>query len=160
VSQDIYGRTDQNFAGSFSADGARLIFAAGSDQTLAGGVGLITQQLSVQYAQQVNRIYEVGSNNVFLVQGRSQGQMGLARVLGPRPVQAQFYRSYGNVCNAANNNIGLELAAGCQSPGEFEGVLLLARNVVIVSAGFAVAAMDQIVNENLQTMFIALDFRQ
>ena len=36
MSQDVFGRTDQDFGGSFSADGAKLLFAAGANSALAG----------------------------------------------------------------------------------------------------------------------------
>lgn len=156
---DIFSRLNQNFGGAIAADGAKLVFAGSDGGALVSGVGLITQSANVGYSQQVTFLYEVGTDNTFMVQGRARGQMGLNRVLGPRPVQAAFYRAYGNVCNAANNNIGLIMAAGCDQPGQFTGLSLFIRNMVLISIGFSVNAQDQIMNETLQSMFVALDLK-
>ena len=169
MAQDIYGRTGTDFGGSFAADAAAIVFSGGSggaggDLTGAGGVGLLTQQLQVSYQQQISRLYEIGSNFTFLVMGRSQGQFSVARILGPRPVQTAFYSKFGNVCNAATNIISLQMATGCQTSGSGGGVVgglgqlsYLLRNCVLISIALSVAAMDMIINEQLQGMFISLD---
>ncbi len=42
--------------------------------------GLLAQQIQVGYSQQVNRFYEIGTNNVYMVRGRAEGQMSMSRV--------------------------------------------------------------------------------
>jgi hypothetical protein len=165
MATDIYGRTGNDFGGSFAADAAKIVFTGGSAGDLVGtggGVGLLTQQLQVGYTQQVSRIYEVGSNFTFLIMGRSQGQFSVGRVLGPRPLQLAFYSKYGNVCNAATNLLSLQLATGCSdAPGAAGGLASIAyliRNAVLISVSLTVAAADMIVNEALQGMFVSLDF--
>jgi hypothetical protein len=160
---DIFSRVGQTFNGAFSADSARLTFAGGSDILGAGGdsggIGLLTQTLQFSYAQAVTRLYEVGSNKTYLVAGRAQGQIGLGRVLGPRPVQVAFYQKYGNVCNAATNNIEFLADTGCGadqenlSGGTFAFTI---KHAVITQISISVAAQDMIVNEQLQMLFISL----
>ncbi len=160
---NLFGRTGNDFGGSFAADAAKIIFAGGTSDALAGaggGVGLLTQQLQVGFQQQISRIYEVGSNFTFLVEGRSQGQFSVGRVLGVRPVQLAFYSKYGNVCNAATNILSLQLATGCDDrPGgaKLASIAFLIRAAVLISVNITVAAMDMIVNESLQGMFVSLD---
>ena len=158
---DIFGRSGNDFGGSFSADAAKIIFATGGSGSptagASGGVGLLCQNLQVSYQKQVTKIYEVGSTFAFYLEGRAQGMAGMSRVMGPRPVQTQFYRNYGDVCNAANNNINFSLAAGCKTDSALAKLNLLIKNVVLVSIAFTVAAADMVVNEQLQSMFMALD---
>jgi hypothetical protein len=166
---DIFNGQGSTFGGSFSADSAQVAFstggAAGAPAGLSGGVGLLTQTIQFNYAQQITRLYEIGSNATFLVAGRTQGSLSLGRVLGPRQVQTQFYANYGNVCNAANNNITVSLQAGCTTGTASSGVgtqgtlAFLIQNVVIVSMGLTVAAEQMIVNENLQAMFVSLNLQ-
>jgi hypothetical protein len=157
---DIFNRTGETFGGSFSADGAKVVFASGgSGGGLAGGVGLLSQQVQIGYSQQIMRYYEIGSNYTFLVAGRSDGQFSMARILGPRPVQTQFYRNYGDVCNAANNNLNFQLTAGCGAGNNTTAGSLsyLVKNVVLTSISLSVGAQDMVINEQVAAKFVAYD---
>lgn len=155
---DIYARSGQDFKGSFAADAARVVFAGSSGDGLVAGVGLLTQTLNVNYAQAIQRLYEIGTNFTYFIAGRTQGSVGLGRVLGPRPVQLAFYRKYGNVCNAATNNLNFEAATGCDAAGNTQ-VRFGIRNSVISNMSLAVNANDMMINEQLQMMFISLDLQ-
>ena len=162
---DIFERTGNTLGGTFAADAATIVFATGGVGGNAaggsGGVGLLTQNVQVGYQQQVTRLYEVGSNYTFLVAGRTMGTLSLGRVLGPRPVQTQFYQNYGNVCNAANNIINLAMTEACtagSTSGSGTGSLAFKlNNVVLTSISISIAAQDMLVNEQVQAMFVSLD---
>ncbi len=166
---DIYNRAGNQFGGSFASDAAKIVFGSGGSGGggdiigTSGGVGLLTQTAQMNYSQQVTRLYEIGSNFTFLVAGRTQGGVSMGRVLGPRPVQTQFYKNYGNVCNAANNNMTILMETGCPvgTGGGIGGGLgqlgFLIKNCVIVSLGISVAAQDMIINEQFQAMFVSLE---
>lgn len=161
---DLFDRAGNDLGGTFASDGAKIVFSGGGTG-LGGGVGLLCQQLQVQYQQQITRLYEIGSNYTFLVAGRTQGSLSVARILGPRTVQMAFYGTYGNVCNAATNNLGILLETGCPkgtsgNPGLVGGLGKLAlniKNVVLTSLGLTLTAQDMIINEALQAMFVSLD---
>lgn len=160
---DIFNRTGESYGGSFSADSAQVVFSTGgSGGSLvggSGGVGLLAQQVQIGYQQQIMRFYEIGSSFTFLVSGRSQGQMSMGQILGPRPVQTQFYKNYGDVCNAANNNLNFSLSAGCGgNTASTAGQLNFAvKNVVLTSISLSVAAQDMVINQQVAAMFVALD---
>ena len=166
---DVFAREGNDFQGSFASDGAKVIFASGGTNASGEflGVGMLTQQLSVQYSQAVTRLYEIGTNFTFLVAGRTQGQVTLARVLGPRAVQMSFYTKYGNVCNADTNNVNFETETGCEKgtpgaaapviPGGLaEGHKFGVHNAVITSLGITVNAQDMMINEQITMMFVQL----
>lgn len=153
---DIFSRAGQDFMGSFASDAARVAFAGGGTDGVVG-VGLLTQSLSCNYTQAITRLYEIGTNFTYLVAGRTQGQISLGRVLGPRPVQAAFYAKYGNVCNAATNNLNFEATAGCNGVGATGTFTFGIKNAVINSIGFSVAAQDMVINEQLAMMFVSLE---
>jgi len=157
---DIYSRTAADFAGSFSADAASIAFSSlGAGALVGGGVGLVTQNLSFNYSQQITTLYEIGSNKKFLIAGRTQGQAAIGRLLGPRPVQLEFYRKFGNVCNAASNTIDFRAQTGCQSGVSLSGgaYAFSLRGCAIQNISVSVAATDMIVNEQLSMMFCSLD---
>lgn len=165
---DVFSRANNNFGGSFASDAAKVVFSSGNTSAgdvvgPSGGVGLLTQNTSINYSQQIQRLYEVGSNYTFLVAGRTQGQLAMARVLGPRQVQTQFYKNFGNVCNAANNNLSIVLETGCSADGGIGGGLgslaFLIKNCVITGLGISVGAQDMIINEQFQAMFVSLELQ-
>ncbi len=82
---DIYSRTTDAYGGSFAADQGTLTFPA-----LIGGkgsdAGFLIQNMQANYTQNVTRLYEIGSPNVYYVGGRTQGSASIQRVVGPRKV--------------------------------------------------------------------------
>jgi hypothetical protein len=166
---DLFGRLTDAFGGAFAADAAKVTFAAdpgilgtaaGGKGGANGGVGMLTQQLSFNYQQQVTRIYEIGTNASFYVAGRTQGSLTIGRVIGPRPIALAFYQKYGSVCNAATNHLDIEMATGCKKPGDFnQAYSFTMKFCVIVSIGVSVASQDMMINEQLQVMFGSLGMK-
>jgi hypothetical protein len=166
---DVYSRGGHDFNGSFAADAAKVVFAAGAELN-AGGVGLLTQGLNVSYQQQISRIYEIGSQKTYYVGGRTQGSANMERVFGPRVLSSAFYKKFGDVCSARDNLINFQLEAGCEQGGSWTGNSGLMHgaafakagfslhNCVITSMGFSVRAQDMIINEQVQLMFAHMDY--
>lgn len=147
---DIYNRNTDTYGGSFAADGAKLTFPA-----LAGGgaeAGLMVMQLSCSYTQQLTRLFELTSPNVYYVAGRTSGQANTARVLGPRKLAANFYKTYGDVCNAKTNTLQVSLVTGCGS-GEVGRATFICKFVVIVQVGITMTSADMMVNESMGMIF-------
>lgn len=155
---DAFGRLPPDFGGAFGADAAIVTFALGpGGPSVAGGVGLLTQSLSFQYQQKIQRVYEVGSRSVFYVVGRTEGSAEVDRVLGPRPVLLAFYAAYGNACRAGENVLLFQVASGCQVPGDTgAGVAFALLGVVLQSLAVSVRAEDMMVSEKLGMMYTAL----
>ena len=83
---DLFGRNVSNLAGVFTADRAKLQWGVMT-------TGSLVQQLSVQYAQNVTRLYGVGEDDQYYVGGRTNGQMGVSRVIGPAGSSKVFYNT-------------------------------------------------------------------
>jgi hypothetical protein len=164
---DVYSRASQNLAGVIPVDAAKITFAG--DGSTVFGVGMLTQNIQINYQQQVNRLYEVGTNNTYFIGGRTQGQMGVGRVIGPRAVQVAFYTKYGNMCNARTNTINLSsIGSICGTDASLTGVVLSQGQTgqaskysmkfcIITNIGITIGAQDMVVNEQLQLMFVSLE---
>lgn len=113
---DILGRAESIVGGAFSADAGTLNFTG-----LPSAVGLLVQNLNLGYQQTVNQLFEVGSPRRYYVAGRTMGNLGLSRVVGPVGIQKAFYSVYGDVCSANARIIQLAVGAGCRS-GRAAGV--------------------------------------
>lgn len=159
---DIFNRTSDIYGGSFTAEGAAITFPALRDA--AGGpaganIGLLIQRMALNYSQDVARLYEVGTPAVYYVGGRTNGQIGVDRVIGPRALSTAFYRTYGDVCRARQNSMQFSVAAGCDigdiGPAQ-SSVTYTCHFCVITTVGVSVQARDMIINESLQIMFSSL----
>jgi len=153
---EIFNRTAPTLAGVFSADLVRV--------TLSGGIAdTLMQSLNFNYAQQVTRLYEVGSTNVYYVSGRTSGQAQLGRVVGPSAAIAQLYTTYGDVCNGKTNNLQFEVQGAQCSGGGVAGtttggnLTITCKYCVLVQVGLATQAQEMIITESSQMMFSALD---
>lgn len=162
---NIFNRSAQALGGVFLSDFAKLSFGAGN-----GGVAVpavLVQNMNFTFSQQISRLYEVGSaaggvgspTNVYYVGGRMQGQLTIARVIGPSNAVAAFYTTFGCVCTAKQQNITLDLGQGdclnngnCQ-PGGQQDLKYILKECVITQIGVSVAAQDMLINENVQLMF-------
>lgn len=148
MSQDVFNR-DVTLGTPLAADATRLLFAD------IGEEDFLVQQVSIQYAQNINRLWEVGSSKVFFIAGRTQGTINIKRVIGGKGIAGNFVQQYGDVCNMAGNHITFALEAGCTNAS---GVgTLTASACVINSVAYSVAAADMIINEDLSLMFARLE---
>ena len=144
---DVFGR-DIQIGGGFKADGAKVTFAGKGCKE-----GLLVQNISIQYQQQVNRLYEVGCPEVYLIAGRTNGTISMARVIGPKGIMKDFYSEYGDPCETKSLTIEL-------SPGLCQGAsnsAVTANKVIITSIGISVSANDMLINEQMQLMFVTLE---
>ncbi len=150
---DIFGRA-VDIGTPMSADGVRLI---------VGDLGedMLVQQISTQYQQNVNRLWEVGSPKTYFIAGRTQGQLQIKRVLGPKNgVSQAFIKKYGNVCNIQSSQITLALVVSCLQNCDVNPnpqPAIKCSGVVLTSVGYAVSAVDMIINEDLTLLFARQD---
>jgi len=153
----IFNRSGANFGGAISADAARITFAsAGLD---GFGVGMLVQSMNMSYQQQVTRVYEIGTDTTYYIAGRTQGQAAMGRIMGPRAVQLGFYTKFGDVCNAATNNINFSATTGCNGTATNLGGTAYAftlKYVVLTNLGFQIGAQDMVINEQVSMMFASL----
>lgn len=147
---DVFGREVEIGTG-FKADGAKINFA-GKDCN----EGLLIQNVSIQYQQQVNRLYEVGCPQVYLIAGRTQGTISMARVIGPKGIMTEFYTEYGDPCN--DKDLEIDLTPGMCEKAANSAVT--AKKAIITSIGISVAANDMLINEQMQWMFVTLESGQ
>ncbi len=145
---DVFGRSVA-LNGAFSADSALITFGT-------FGAGLLAQELSITYQQQVQRLYEIGSKNVYVVVGRPEGSGEISRVIGPVGLVQGFYSTYGNVCAMSQNDISLTFATGCGSSTGVGGIQL--KNVLLTGFSMGVKADTMLIGEKLAIMFIGCAF--
>lgn len=159
--KDIFQREVGEFGGAFTADMTKVTFPALGGGGEGSETGLLMQNLNVTYAQNVQRLYELGSNRTYYTGGRANGTAAAGRVIGPAIISAAFYSTYGDVCKAGTNTLQVSLGAGCSGADVTTGpgLALVMNHVIVVNVSWAVAANDMIINEGINMMFAALQYQ-
>jgi hypothetical protein len=129
------------------------------------GMGILMQNMQLQYSQQITRLYELGIGGqdtfAYYVAGRAQGQIQAGHVVGPNVALKAYYSQYGNVCNASKNTITLDLSPNTcdvQTGGTSGKLAYKCKNCVLSQVGFSVSVQDYLINENSTLMFIGMEY--
>lgn len=139
----------QTHRGGFRADQLKLHIGG---KTVAG---FLIQQMQFSYAQQVNLLYEIGSEFVYYVGGRAQGTASIGHIIGPANFAGQLIDKYRDICDP--QDISFDASAGCDSGDGGGGVLYTLEDAILTTISVSVASQDVVINQQLQFMFIDLD---
>ncbi len=140
----------QTHRGGFRADQLKLRIG---NESVAG---FLIQQVQFTYAQQVNLLYEIGSEFVYYVGGRAQGTASIGHIIGPANFAGKLLDKYKDICDP--QDITFDASAGCDNSGAAQGgVLYTLEDAVLTTISVSVAAQDVVINQQLQFMFIDLD---
>jgi hypothetical protein len=154
MADDIFSRKTDLFGGAFAADSSELNLPGSPD-----GKGLPVQQLQFTYAQQVTRLYEIGSQAIYYVGGRTNGDATISRVLGPKKLAAEFYSDYGDLCKAGSNTLQFTMTAKCPTGAQTQAdAHLVLGMTVITQVGVTMTAQDMLINEQLRMMYSGLKY--
>jgi hypothetical protein len=142
------GGSTQLHKGSFRAEDLKMTFG-GQD-----GNGALVQQANFTVNRAVNFLYEIGSNNIYYVGNRRQGQASLQRVVSTSAVFKTLLSTYGDMCNPKDivftTNSECLTAATAVAPTNYT-----LKFATLTSIGASVTAQEVTVNESLQ--FICAD---
>lgn len=147
---EIFSREPQQLAGSFTTDSAALSLGSGF------GVGLITQNIGLQYQQRINRLYELGTRNVYYVVGYAEGSLSMARIVGPTVAVSAFYKKYGDACKANENTARITASSAFCRSGQGNSLSYNVSALLIMTIGITMAVPDMTINEQVQAMFVNL----
>lgn len=147
---DIWNRQSSQFGGAISADACQLTFTGGH-------AGLLVQNMGINYAQQIRRIWEIGSRKTYFIAGRPAGNLTIARIVGPVPLSSAFLSRFGDVCNAADNVIKISGASGCSTKDGYSGQYdLTMTSVVLDAVAYGITMADMVLNQTLRGSFSSL----
>lgn len=150
---DIFGKMEQQYGGGFTSDLGII-----QDGTTLSG--LMMQSLQITYQRPITKIYDLGvqgeAARVYYVEGRPNGSMQIARIVGFGFSMSAFYGKYGSACDAKKNTLSIALGSSiCSISGSPAAAGAIAGNrtvtmsaCVLTSVGMSVQAQQLIVNEN------------
>ncbi len=146
---DIFG-TDSKLGGTFKGTSFALSLGGVSGDFR----GALVQQLSVNYARQLTRVWELGSRDQFYIEGHVEGSAQLQRVVGPAGLIDTLTRNLANVCGAESRVLTLS-AANNTCDGSVGGSMVL-ESPVATRVGFGASVANFVLDASLELTFTGL----
>lgn len=182
---DVFGRTDQMLLGGLSSDALFMTWPALANIGAGFGLGMLIQQVGIDYAQNIRRIFELGPGVIpvnggvinaafcdagvfgtalpcafrtqptYYIVSRPEGTMQCQRFVGPAAVGQCFYRAYGSPCGA--NVITLNGKAGCNASDNVPVLTWVLNGVVINRYNANVTGQESVIQEGFSAMIAGLN---
>lgn len=170
--KDVFGyKRSTNPDGVFSTEESALTFGEGQGADLSKSIGMLVQQWSVSYRQQVQEIFEIGSSALYWMKGRPQGEGTLVRIIGDKAADSPgnptlFPQKAYDLCDGGvlmsikatsgacgNRGVSAGGSPNFSKNGKAKEVNIRLGGCVITSLGFSVQVQDTLINENVQFRF-------
>ena len=141
--------------GVFSTEDSKLTFGSVSDP-----VGYLVQNWSISYSQQVQELFEIGSNALYWVKGRPAGQGTLGRVIGDQDAdntnKGFFPTKAYDICEGGETMKITAQSGACDNFAVKElGISM--SGCVVTSIGFSMQVADVRLMENFAWRFAYLE---
>jgi hypothetical protein len=153
---DIFGyKRNPKPESVFSSEESMLTFGGTTNL-----VGYLVQQWQTNYQQQVQEIFEIGTNALYWVKGRPVGQGSIGRIIGEKDVSTSSGRFFpDSAYDLCDGGAMLNITARSgMCAGETPATLNITMDgVVVTSIGFAMRVQDVMINENMGWRFAALE---
>ena len=144
----LFQDTETQYGGGMKFNEGFILKISGEGGSLEG---LIVQDLNIGVNRPITPLYDLTSNKVYYVSGRSSSQASLSRVCGPRGIVREFYMKLGDVCKADENTMSFAFPSGCPTQ-TFAGnsSTLMINNCVLTAVSFACNVQQYTISENCQ----------
>ncbi len=125
--------------------------------------GALVQNLQLNYQRQITRFWALGTQKQYYIEGRTEGQGTLARIVGPQGLIDELVEVLADLCTL--NNRGLTLTANerseCVGWNKGSGNTPPALSLTLwgaISTGisFGADAQQFVINSSLALMFTSL----
>jgi hypothetical protein len=120
-------------------------------------VGALIQDWQVQYQQEINEIFELGSDQVYWIKGRPKGEGSVGRIVAFKNVKFFSPAAY-DVCQGGDT-VSITAGAGAcyVSEGlEAQTVALTLGGTIVTSIQFSSQVQDTLIQEKLGFKFSSL----
>jgi hypothetical protein len=158
---DIFG-IDSGLGGVFKGNKFTMAISgqngAGTEVDFEGA---LVQNLQLNYQRQITRFWALGTQKQYYIEGRTEGQGTLARIVGPQGLVDELVEVLSNLCTL--NNRGVTLTAnspdGCAWIGNTANnpkISLSLWGAISTGISFGADAQQFVINSSLALMFTSL----
>jgi hypothetical protein len=117
---DIYG-VDSKLGGVFKGTSFSISIGGGTN----GFQGALVQQLQISYTRQITRVWELGSTDMYYIQGHCEGQGSLSQIVGPKGLVGTLLANLGDICAVAGTTMSLSATNNTCKPGDSSTTVML-----------------------------------
>lgn len=158
---DIFGyKRNPKPKGVFSTEDSLLTFG-----NVSNPVGYLVQSWQFSYNQDVQEIFEIGSNALYWSKGRPQGTGQISRVIGDvdvdSPDKGFFPKQAYDICLGGASLVLTAKSGACQNAGSFAGGVkelnVTMSGCIVTSVGFSMQVADVRLTENFGWRFAYLE---
>lgn len=162
--KDVFGyKRSPKPDGVFSSEDSTLTIGGTSMTSSA----YLVQNWSVEYTQDVQELFEIGSNRLYWAKGRPVGRGSIGRIVGgvdpdmPSGSGGLMPKEAFDICDGGASLMIKAVGGHCDTGGApfklNKGVTLTMSGVVITSIGFAMSVQDVRIMENYGWRFAHLE---
>lgn len=155
---DLFDGSGKKLAGIFKGSTLALAVAAGG--SVFGGA--LVQDVQMQYNRQVNRIFSLGSNDMYYNLSPAMGTGMLDTIVGPKTAIADMLAALGGGCFDPANKTALTVTADpnaaqtCGVGGAFRAV---ASDVILDAVRLNMSVQDFMIHSGGQFSYTSLDLQ-
>lgn len=154
---DLYDAAG-SVAGVFKGTKVKLNLGDGSGAEVALK-GALVQSIDINYARQISRIWELGSEDTYYIVGRTEGQAGLSQIVGSQ--ERDILDELADACAAKSKVLTLSGAANECDAGENDNAFqVTCYGPALTSRSFSVNAQQFIINSQASIMFTGVSKNQ
>lgn len=125
--------------------------------TGAGLKGALVQQIQISYRRQVNRLYELGSDDTYYILGRTEGTAQLSNIVGPSEAVNGIIDSLSDACNVSKNVLKLDATPDiCAADGKPSGVNFSMEGCILTDISVTISVQDFTIAQQANIMFSKL----
>jgi hypothetical protein len=161
---DIYGyKRNPKPSGVFSSEDSKLFIGSSGSAAVEG---YLIQSWNMSYSQNVEELFEIGSNRLYWAKGRPVGQGSIGRVIGAKDADtgnsAFFPKEAFDICAGGATLMISAIGGHCTTPGTGvevmgKGIDITMSGVVITTIGFGMQVTDVKLAENFAWRFAHLE---
>ncbi len=148
---DIFGKETKYKSTTFvTSENLKLTVSSGGNVQEE----YLVQNISLQYNQPVNRLFEIGTSNIYFAPGRPLGSFQIGRIIGKYPITAIFGNFGEGIWSTDNRQDGAGTITLSSSIGNNVNYTL--SGCVVEAYALASGANDLLIQENVTGQFASL----
>lgn len=159
---DIFG-IDSDLGGVFKGNKFTMVVAGTGINGPVDFEGALVQNLQINYQRQITRFWALGSSKQYFIEGRTEGQSTLGRIVGPQGIIDQLVDVLADLCDIRNRHITVTANERSECVGwnnnsnsTPSGMSLTMWGAVSTGVSFGADAQQFVINSAVNIMFASL----
>lgn len=160
---DVFG-IDSELGGVFKGNRFSMaVTGTNGDGQTVDFEGALIQNMQISYQRQITRFWALGTQKQYYIEGRTEGQGALSRIVGPQGLIDELVEVLSDLCTIRNRGVTLtanersECVGWNNSDANLPPVLAITLwGAVSTGISFGTDAQSFVINSSLNLMFSSL----